>query len=64
MGRMHANYDMEMVICMRGLNNGEIRFTLRTMSLKDRSKLKGEYTDVKSGWGTSVGPSLNPHNLS
>ena len=30
-------------------------------SLNDRSKLKGQYTDVKSGCGISVGPSLNPH---
>ena len=27
-GRMHANYDMETVTCMHGLNDGEIRFTL------------------------------------
>ena len=27
-------------------------------SLNDRSKLKGQYTDVKSGSGISVGPSL------
>ena len=33
-------------------------------SLNDRSKLKGQCTDVKSGCGTSVGPSLNPHSLS
>ena len=33
-------------------------------SLNDRSKLKGESTDVKSGCGASVGPSLNPHSLS
>ena len=35
-----------------------------TPSLNHRSKLKGECTDVKSGCGTSVGPSLNPHSLS
>ena len=28
-------------------------------SLNHRSKLKGECTDVKSGCGTSVGPSLH-----
>ena len=33
-------------------------------SLNDRSKLKGQYTDVKSGCVTSVGPSLTPHILS
>ena len=31
-----------------------------TPSLNDRSKLKGQNTDVKSGCVTSVGPSLNP----
>ena len=31
-----------------------------TPSWNDRSKLKGQYTDVQSGCGTSVGPSLNP----
>ena len=35
-----------------------------TVPLNDRSKLKGQCTDVKSGCGTSVGPSLNPHSLS
>ena len=35
-----------------------------TPSLNDRSKLKGECTDVKSGCVTSEGPSLNPHSLS
>ena len=33
-------------------------------SLNDRSKLKGQYTDVKSGCVKSVGPSLTPHSLS
>ena len=33
-------------------------------SLNDRSKLKGQCTDVKSGCVTSVRPSLNPHSLS
>ena len=33
-------------------------------SLNDRSKLKGKCTDVKSGCGPSVGPSLSPHSLS
>ena len=35
-----------------------------TPSLNDRSKLNGQYTDVKSACGTSVGHSLNPHSLS
>ena len=35
-----------------------------TLSCNNRSKLKGECTDVKSGRRTSVGPSLNPHSLS
>ena len=35
-----------------------------TVPLNNRSKLKGQCTDVKSGCGTSVGPSLNPHSLS
>ena len=33
-------------------------------SLNSRSKLNGQYTDVKSGSGISVGPSLKPHSLS
>ena len=33
-------------------------------SLNDRSKLKGQCTDVKSGCGPSVGSSLSPHSLS
>ena len=33
---------------------------LWTPPFKDRGKLKGQYTDVKSRCGTSVGPSLNP----
>ena len=32
-------------------------------SLNDRNKLKGQYTDVKSGCVTSVRPSQNPHSL-
>ena len=35
-----------------------------TSSLNDRSKLKGQYTDVKSGCNTSGWPSLNHHSLS
>ena len=35
-----------------------------TPSLNDCSKLKGQYTDVKSGSSISVGPSLKPHRLS
>ena len=33
-----------------------------TPSLNDCSKLKGQYTDVKSGSGISVGPSLKPQS--
>ena len=50
--------------CMRVLHKDEICFTSWTPSLDDRSKLKGQYTDVKSGCGTSVGPSLNPNSIS
>ena len=32
----------------------------RRSSLNNRNKLKGQYTDVKSGCGPSVGPSRNP----
>ena len=32
-------------------------------SLNDSRKLKRQCTDVKSGWVTSVGPSLTPHSL-
>ena len=35
-----------------------------TPSLNDRSKLKGQYSDVKSWCGISVGSILNPHSLS
>ena len=35
---------------------------LLTPSLKYRSKLKGQCTDVVSGCVTSVGPSLNPQS--
>ena len=31
-------------------------------SLNDRSKLKGQYTDVNSGSGISVGPSQKPQS--
>ena len=61
---MHANYDTETVTCMRGLNNGEILLLRLILSLNDCSKLKGQFTAVKSGFGISVGPSLNPHSLS
>ena len=37
---------------------------LWTPSLNDRSKLKGQCTDVKSGCGSSIGPCLSPHSLS
>ena len=47
---------------MRVLHDDAICFTVLrwTPSLPHRSKLKGECKDVKSGCGTSVGPSLNP----
>ena len=34
MWRMHANYDTEMVTCMRGLNDGETRFTSMNVIFK------------------------------
>ena len=34
MGRMHVNYDMETVTCMRGLKDVEIRFTLMNVVFK------------------------------
>ena len=37
---------------------------LWTSSLNDRSKLKGQCSDVKIGCGTSEGPSLNAHSPS
>ena len=40
------------------------RMQLLTPSLNNRSKLKGQFTEVKSGCDTSVGPSLNPHSPS
>ena len=56
----------ETLTSMRGLHEGEICFTSMEWkpSLNDCSKLKGQYTDVKSGSGISVGPSLKPHSLS
>ena len=45
---------------MRILNDDEICFTSMRAIFNNRSKLKGQYTDVKSGCGLSVGPSLNP----
>ena len=41
---------------MRILNDDEIRLLRRTSSLNDRSKLKGQYKDVKSWYRKSVGP--------
>ena len=35
---------------------------LWTPSLNNRSKLKGQYTDIKSGCGISVGSSLKPQS--
>ena len=45
---------------MRVLQEDEIWFT---SSLNDRSKLKRQYTAVKSRSGISVGPNLNPYSL-
>ena len=47
-------------------NNLQLKSVIlrRTSSLNYCSKLKGQYTDVKSGCITLVGPSLNPHSLS
>ena len=59
---MHANYDTETVTCMRILHDDVICFA--SMNVIFSSKLKGECTDVKSGCGTSEGPSLSPHSLS
>ena len=54
---------METLTRMRGLHNGEIHFTSMDAILNDRSKLKRQYTDVKSGSSISIGPSLKPHSL-
>ena len=45
--------------------NKTIKYVLLlwTPSLNDRNKLKGQYTDVKSGSRISVGPSLKPNSL-
>ena len=61
---MHANYDAETVTCMRGLNDGEIRFTLMDVVFNNHSKLKGQFKAAKSGSGISVEPSLKTHSLS
>ena len=45
---------------MRVWQDDEICFTSMGAILNDRSKLKGQYTDVKSGCIISVEPSLNP----
>ena len=39
-------------------------FTIGTIGVPHLSKLKGECTDVKSGCGPLLGPSLYPHSLS
>ena len=54
----------ETVTCMCVLHRMKSVLLGWTPSLNDRSKLKAECTDVQSGWGTSVGPSPNPHSLS
>ena len=51
-----------MLTRMRVLQEDEICFTSWAPSLNDRSKLKGQYTDVKSGSGISVGSSLKPQS--
>ena len=63
---MHANSDTETVTCMRGLNDGEIRFTSMNVVFKQSLQilLKGQFKAVKSGFGILVRPSLNFHSLS
>ena len=51
---------METLTGMRVLQEDEIYFTSMDTIF---SKLKGQYTDVKSVFGISVGPSLKPHSL-
>ena len=58
--RMHSNSDTERVTRVRVWDDDEIGFT----SMDAIFKLEGQYTDVKSGCVTSVGPCLNPHSLS
>ena len=77
-GLMHAciNLSCSEKLCFRGsqtrlhnacMSDRMMKYVLLRWapSLKDRSKLKGHYTDVKSGCVTSVpvGPSLNPNSL-
>ena len=49
---------------MRFWQDDEIHFTSMgaIFNLNDRSKLKGQYTDVKSGYVTSEWPSLSPQS--
>ena len=51
---------------MRVLNDDEICFTSVDAIFKRSKQIKGTVhtVDVKSGCGTSVGPSLNPYSLS
>ena len=58
--RMHANSDTEVLHACLSYTMMKSGLLLWTPSLNNRSKLKGQYTDVKSGCGTSVGPSINP----
>ena len=63
---MHANTDTELshVCTLHILHDDAIRFTLmNVVSLNNCSKLKGQYTDIKNGYSTSVQPSLDPHSL-
>ena len=58
---MHANLDTHTQTDATKIISVLLRLA---PSLNDRGKLKGQCTDVKSGCGPSVGPSLSPHSLS
>ena len=62
--RMHANSDTEAWHACESYTRMKSVLLIWMSSLNDRSKLKGQYKDVKSGCGLSVGPSLLPHSLS
>ena len=60
---LHGNGNMHDIACVSYTRMKSV--LLRWMpSLNDPIKLKGQYTDVKSGSAISVGPSLKPHSLS
>ena len=62
--RMHANSDTEAYTACVSETMMKSVLLRWAPSLNHRSKLKGQYTDVKSGCVTSVGPSLHPLSLS